>query len=300
MTRFRHDQFAKQYLEELLTPLGEVNLGLEVPGESRQVDVWFAPSPQSGTNPQQLGLLGRFAVTSCLLEPFRNQPTPTEVRSCLLKLFLVHADVQRKAKRSQERLQEDELAQLWILASSASDNLLNGFGASLDQNEELQGVYFLSPALRAAIVAINQLPATQETLWLRILGRGATQEQAIRELIALPREHPFRRNALELLFNWRLNLEQSDDLDEEDREVFMNLSPAYLQRREEILQEGVQQGVRQGQRVIIENFLKVRFGSLDEQLSTIVEPLLELPPEEFTRLLAQLSRDELLARFEHR
>ncbi|MBV9387928.1 MAG: hypothetical protein JOZ78_16015 [Chroococcidiopsidaceae cyanobacterium CP_BM_ER_R8_30] len=66
----------------------------------------------------------------------------------------------------------------------------------------------------------------------------------------------------------------------------MNLSPAYLQRREEILQEGV----RQGQRVIIENLLKVRFGSLDEQLSKLVEPLLDLSPEESTRLLTQLSR----------
>jgi hypothetical protein len=38
-------------------------------------------------------------------------------------------------------------------------------------------------------------------------------------------------------------------------------------------------------------------GNLDEELLSIIEPLLELPPEEFTGLLLQLSRDELLARF---
>jgi hypothetical protein len=33
--------------------------------------------------------------------------------------------------------------------------------------------------LKTAIVAINQLPTTPETLWVRILGKGATQKQAI-------------------------------------------------------------------------------------------------------------------------
>lgn len=48
MTRFPHDQFAKQYLEELLTSVGEVRVGLEVLGESRQVDVWFAAALSLG------------------------------------------------------------------------------------------------------------------------------------------------------------------------------------------------------------------------------------------------------------
>ncbi|MDV2996880.1 MAG: hypothetical protein N4J56_006585 [Chroococcidiopsis sp. SAG 2025] len=69
----------------------------------------------------------------------------------------------------------------------------------------------------------------------------------------------------------------------------MNLSPAYLQRIEEARQEG--------QRVVIENLLKTRFGAIDEKLSRIIEPLLQLPPEEFTRLLLQSSREELLNRF---
>ncbi len=47
---------------------------------------------------------------------------------------------------------------------------------------------------------------------------------------------------------------------------------------------------------MIENFLRVCFG-LDEALLAIVEPMLELPPEEFTVLLLQLSREQLLARF---
>jgi hypothetical protein len=55
--------------------------------------------------------------------------------------------------------------------------------------------------LRTAIVAIHQLPRTPDTLWLRILGRGRVQQQAIDELEALPEENPFRSMALKMLYN---------------------------------------------------------------------------------------------------
>lgn len=48
---------------------------------------------------------------------------------------------------------------------------------------------------------------------------------------------------------------------------------------------------------MVENLLKVRFGEIDNELQEIIEPLLALPPEEFTPLLLQLSREELINRF---
>lgn len=81
----------------------------------------------------------------------------------------------------------------------------------------------------------------------------------------------------------------------------MELSPLYLERLDAAVQsgleQGIQRGIQQGERLVIENMLRIRFGVLDEELRSIIEPLLELPPEEFTGLLMQLSRDELLARF---
>ncbi len=87
-----------------MLPLGEVKAPREVHGEARQIDVWFAPKPQPAADPQVLGLLGRFASSPCLLEPFRNPPTPTEIRSCLSKLLDVHADFERRAKREGTRI----------------------------------------------------------------------------------------------------------------------------------------------------------------------------------------------------
>jgi len=47
----------------------------------------------------------------------------------------------------------------------------------------------------------------------------------------------------------------------------------------------------------VENLLKARFGELDEQLMGIIEPMLQLPPQEYASLLLQLPREELLKRF---
>lgn len=72
MTRFIHDQFAKDYLEQLLTPYGEVQAARRVAGEVRQIDVYFIPKPQPRDIPRTLGLLGQIVTTPSLLEPFRN------------------------------------------------------------------------------------------------------------------------------------------------------------------------------------------------------------------------------------
>ncbi|NET60503.1 MAG: hypothetical protein F6K47_31505, partial [Symploca sp. SIO2E6] len=60
MTRFIHDQFAKDYLEQLLEPYGEVKAPRRVSGEVREIDVWFDPNFDTPpSNLGNLGLLGR-------------------------------------------------------------------------------------------------------------------------------------------------------------------------------------------------------------------------------------------------
>jgi hypothetical protein len=72
----------------------------------------------------------------------------------------------------------------------------------------------------------------------------------------------------------------------------MKLSPLYVQWEQE--------AQKQGQRMVVENLLTVRFGRLDEQLATIIQPILELPSQEYASLLLQLSnlsREDLFAKF---
>jgi hypothetical protein len=177
--------------------------------------------------------------------------------------------------------------------------MIQGFRADSDESNWLKGVYFLADFLKVGIVAIHQLPVNEDTLWLRVLGKGGTQKRAVEELVQLPERNPFRESLLEILANWRKNLELRDNLTSEEQEDIMNLSPAYLKQREEWKIEGKQEGTLEGQLSLIANLLEGRFGTLDEELAGLVEQIAKLPLSERTQLLlslATLSREELLQR----
>jgi len=280
MTRQPHDQLAKEYLEELLTPLGEVKTSKDVKSEVQEIDVWFVPTTTAINS--ELGLLGKMAVTSCLFEPYRNAPNEVEIRSCLLKLYSVQGELLRQAKREKRSISEEELPFLWILTPTCSERILEGFGAKTKEGWE-KGVYFLPKYQKAAIVAINQLPIIEDTLWLRAMGKGKTQTEAISKVVELSRENDKLNKLVAIFASWQKNLELNSDVnDEEVRELIMSLSPAYLKQREEWKQEGLEEGRQYEQRLTVESLLVVRFGNLDEELSAIISQLMELSLTERT------------------
>jgi flagellar biosynthesis/type III secretory pathway protein FliH len=88
----------------------------------------------------------------------------------------------------------------------------------------------------------------------------------------------------------------------------MELSPLYLQRLEEATQRGIEQGIQQSieqgieqgiqqsierQRLMVESMLQVYFGEIDEELSQLIEPLIQLEPIEIARMIMQLDRTEI-------
>lgn len=261
MAQNSFDQLSKQYLEEFLAPFGTVQRQYEIPGEAKFVDVWFVPNPAVSPT-EDLGLLGRMVQTPCLLEPYRNTPTRTEVRVAVMKLVWIQEDERRKAQ--QETLAETELSRLWILAATTSKPLLEEAGGVL-KSDWMPGVYFTPDLFKTAIVAIDQLPETEETLWLRILGRDATQERAIREVLALPSAHPKRNGILRLLANWKVRIDLGEIQDFSGREAIMALSDAFLEWEQAAQQKAEAQGLEQGQRSLILRQLERRFGSLSEQ-----------------------------------
>ena len=355
MTRFIHDQFAKKYLTELLNSFGEVQTSLDIAPEVRQADLLFIRDPNIPAPTTNMTLVEKLAAQSALFEPFRNPVAPEEIRSCLGKLFDVHAKMIRDAKRENRKISEAELPILWIICPTFSDSLIKSCGAVTDEENYPKGVYLLPDVLKARIIAVHKLPKTPETLWLRILGRGKVQQQAIQELKSLSEDNGIRDNALELVYEMLSFLEarEKQELDREDKELIMQLSTIYLEKlenataqgieqgiqqgleqgiqrgieqgiqqglergmeqgleqglergREEGIEEGIEQGLERGleygtqreRRATIRNLLIVRFGSIDEELERIIEPLTALSPEEFTPLLFQLSREDLLARF---
>jgi hypothetical protein len=59
----------------------------------------------------------------------------------------------------------------------------------------------------------------------------------------------------------------------------------------------LERGLERGERLVVENLLRVRFGELDPALQGIISRILQLSPEEFTPLLLQYSKQELLNQF---
>jgi hypothetical protein len=323
VTQFPHDQFAKEYLQELLSPLGTVETAKELTAEVREIDILFHPATVNSEYAQTLGLLGKMATTVALIEPFRNAVSPEGIFSCVAKLLNKRVQVVRQASRESQHLESNQLPFLWILTPTASENLLNSFGflRPVESENWERGVYFLSDVWRVGLIAIHQLPKVPETMWLRVLGKGRVQQEAIGQLTALPVDNPLRANALELLYvlqaNLQANLASNTEESQEDRELVMTIAPLFQEQlqaaqqqgiqlglqqglqqglqegRQEGIQEGLEQGIERGrqeqQRLIFENFWSARFGELDEKITAFIPIVSTLPAAEFTVMLLSIS-----------
>ena len=266
----------------LFSDYGLAEAGKTVASEVLEIDVYFSPnSPEPLPN---LGLLGRFAQTRALFEPYRNPVTPDQILDCVGKLIAVRQALRREANRQNQKLETAREPKLWILTPTASQRIITSIEGKLKPQWE-EGVYFMAETLRTALVVIHQLPETNETLWLRILGKGGIQSRAIDELESLPPNHPFKARTLELLYNLSRNLEVTNSPIEEDRTLIMRLAPLYQQDRQLAMEQGIEQGIEQGRQVegvsLILRLLTRRMGAIPADL---VEQIRQLPIETLENL----------------
>jgi hypothetical protein len=279
MTQFPHDQFAKDLLESLLSPFGEVQTAKTIDAQVREIDVYFHPNPSTPPLPN-LGLLHKLAATPATFEPFRKAVTINEIRTCIAKLFDLHGELTRQAKREGQTLTAAELPHLWILTPTLSAEKLADFGAIKDVETWGEGIYLLSKSLNTAIVLLHQLPPTADTLWLRILGRDNVQIRALSELVNLPVDSPYRQNALELFSNLKIVLENKQNKNAEETELIMNLSPLYLEQIDIATKEGEATGLAKG----------VERGRVEEGRSLIIRQLTRKLGQINSEVIAQIHR----------
>lgn len=264
MSQFPHDQFAKNLLESLLSPFGQVQIAFTMSSEIREIDVYFTPNAL----PTNLGLLSQCAATSAVFEPFRNPVSVFEIRSCMSKLYDLHGEIVRQAKKQKTKLTDADLPTLWILTPTLAAPTLAGFGAITELSVWGAGVYLPPHHLKMGIIVIHQLPVTPATLWFRLLGKGNVQAQAIREVATLPVDSPYRSNALELFGNLRVTLETRQKINAEEQELIMQLSPLYLEKIQAAEQRGEQRGEikgrQAGEAALTLKLLQKRLGLLSE------------------------------------
>lgn len=252
MSKFPHDDFAKAYLTELLSTIGKATPNHPLKNETRLADLWFEINPKFAERRAELGLLGELLTRDALIEVFRNPATPVEIRTCQSKLSTLETELLNKAKRNKETLSEDQLPYLWLIMPTASETIHEGFGTI---GTEISGVYHFPSLQRTGLIVVHQLPKTENTLFLRVLGRAGEQRRAIEEVIRHP-VSPLYTSIEELLANYRTDLENLRPITPEEEELIMNLSAAYLKKREEWKQEGIESGISQGIGEVATNLLK--------------------------------------------
>ena len=286
MTRLIHDQFAKDYLKDLLSSFGKVETSYEVASEIRQIDVLFTPAVQQNSNIESLGLLGTIAKKPCIIEPFRNPPTVWEIRACINKQLDVYGYLTRQGKKNKSEVEEDDLPSLWILAPTTSNEILSYMnipGAIAEkkqrsksqkpQSSSIPGIYISPDIIKTRIIVIHRLEVTPDTLWLRLLGKGRVQRRAIEEFNRLPLNHPSREKAALWLSDLQYRLQKQEKLKSDDQELVMALSPGFVKELEDAKIEGKIEGKIEANVSVVKRLLSKRFGNLTPQLQQQISQL---------------------------
>lgn len=294
MTKFKHDEFAKDLLRTILELYGKVQIDLPITNELRRIDVFFTPAGVMPEDPT-IQLLWRCATYGASFEPFRSPVRDSEVRSTISKLLDVHSKLTRKAKREKRpEPKTEELPQLWIITPTMSEQKLE-LANVIKKEGWCEGIYSMSGMIRANIIVVHELPIIPETVWFRTLGRGKVQQKAIDEIAALPKDSVYRQKVLELFASLKVNLEASTDRDPDDMELLMSLaeSPVFV----EYMERANADAIRLNNQSAAEILMVDRFGILDRELLKIVPNIIKLSQSEFMPLLLHLSREELIDRF---
>lgn len=158
----------------------------------------------------------------------------------------------------------------------------------------------MNPSLRTAIIAINQLPSNNETLFLRLLGKGQTQKQAVDEVIAIDARETKRAAILRLLAAWKISIEITGQV-EAEQELMMVLLQAYLEWEQQTEQRGRQEGeqtgaLREAQALILRQLAR-RIGDVTPEVRSQVQALSLAQLESLGEALLDFAEAEDLVRW---
>ncbi len=280
--RTRFDQLAKGILDEALSTAGEVRTQEEIPGEVQAADVWFQPAPGNAEARAQLGLLGRIAATSCLIEPFHTTPGAGPVLDCVSKQLALRRNLVREARRVNGDV--PVIPRLWLVSVGRPRSVLSGL-----RFEPLSGwppgIWQGPTLLRTYLVVLRDLPVTRETLPLRLLGAGQVFFRAVKELHALPPDDWEPQTIFPMLLAYGIQISQDP---EEPSEVDMGYAKQLRdiyddwerrlreQSEQKGMKKGREEGVEQGIRESIEACYRTRFGDVPADLHAAIAAMTDV------------------------
>ena len=270
-------------LDAVLSEVGEVRTQEEIAGEVQAADVWFQPAPDNAAARAQLGLLGRIAATACLIEPFHTTPGAGPVLDCVSKQLTLRRNLVREARKSSG--DAPVIPRLWLLSVGRPRSVLTGLRFT-PLSGWPPGIWQGPPLLRAYVVVLRDLPATRDTLALRLLGAGQSFRRAVEELRDLPADAWEPHAFFPLLLAYRVQISQDPgEASEIDMSYAKQLRAIYddWERRvreqseergeEKGMKEGRKEGEQKGIRESIESCYRARFGDFPADLRAAVEAM---------------------------
>jgi hypothetical protein len=219
----------------------KVRISPEVIGEAELVDVLFEPDYQKSR--AVLGVLGELLFAPCSIETLHCLPTNDELRTCLGhwlqwkvessgSLISVDEtpveydededeyDEDDEDENEVEKEIVDKLLLIIVPSITVEQSVMWRIQLSSDN---IPGLYNFPPAFCTTLIATDELPQTASTLWLRLLGREATQQSAIQALIRLEDGYPLRAVALQQLQQWYRRMSQGQ-MEKESKPLMQLLS----------------------------------------------------------------------------
>ena len=292
--RTRFDQLAKNVLETALSPLGEVRTQEEIHGEVQAADVLFRPVAQPAIEPDRVGLLGRMARTSCLIEPFHTTARADAVLDCIDK----HLTLRRKRVRAARKAgDQPDIPRLWVLSAGRPRSVVTGLRFAKLRGWPT-GVWEGPPLLCLYLVVLSDLPETRDTLPLRLLAAGKTFWRAANEVRAMPRDQ-----WESLAFGGKLIaythdiLQNPEEASEEDMRNAVDYQKMYEEWERDVLAKGMEQGTRQA----IADTYEARFGAVPAALQAAIDATTDISLlRRWITLVATATPDEIAAALQPR
>jgi hypothetical protein len=249
------------------------------PGNEKRIDLWFVPENNERTveAPVFTGVLAEMAADSAAIELWSAAPSGDHFHKALGKREAWHDILELRDKRPCER------PPLWHICAGKPVKVIGEFGL---EATSIPGRYRpRSPGWRVFVVVLGELPATRDTILLRLLGRGRVRRDALRELRNLPDGAWEKPLAQEWIMRLGLEAPSNAAVVPEEREFFMDVHAWYKEFCEEQKRAGREQAMLE---------FEPRLAA--ERRQAEVNPLAHLVERRLGRSLAVNEREVLVAR----
>jgi hypothetical protein len=234
--RNRFDYIAKGIGKAALGASGTTVVQDEISPETLHADLRHEPDPACSAERERLGLLGRLATFSCLIEIYGHAPGAAEFRACLTKHM---ACWQRRTRNDKKATSKRRGARavvkpfLWIIAAGAPTAILTKLKLEAAPGWPA-GVYFFGDdILRVGIVVASELPRDRTTLLVRLMAAGPLLPQAIEDLSALPPNAHERAVAERILLGLQASLRKQPKRNRKEQEFIVAMYKTWEEGRAE-------------------------------------------------------------------